>query len=397
MGKYRWAVTGTPIQNTPLEFYPLFKFLDIPHASTVEMFKRNFFNERDSASISRLRTILDQVTLRRTHLDHFFEKPLLPLKSAREKTYSAKFNDFERSIYNLMMKNIQRQLNEVLQKSDSNRQVTTVFTMLMRLRQLTSHFFLTRGIILDYLTKKDITMLRTLARKIAKVEDYGEQMYQIRQMIAETKTVDMKKSISNCRSVGEDTEGVESDCMAALDPSEDAENGNLRRYDARRFISQLEETRKRKIEEEEKQREPTVRVKLCDLCKLIAEKPFITDCNHVYCFECFTDLQENLFGELAGEVECIHCGANCTIEQVFETDEARNEPNSNSNSKTQTLDRCKRRRGHNINGDNDIINWIKKSPNLHSAKGLAVIGQIKNWRKQDPDAKIIVYTHFIDM
>ena len=384
MGKYRWALTGTPIHNTPLEFYPYFKFLQLPHAQTIKMFRRNYCNERDQTSMTRLRAVLEQITLRRTHMDHFLEKPLLPLKAASEKICIARFNDFERSIYNMMMKDMQQILNAIIYKEDSSRHIVTILTMLLRLRQLVSHIFLVRGVALDLLTEKNVTVLKTLARKVARLEDYGEQMYEIRQMIAEEKTIDMKKSIANCRSIWDNTEEMQAERMEALDSSEEAEYQHSRQYDARKFINQLQGTRKRKLQAEKESKEQSVEVRYCDLCNIVAENPFITDCNHVYCSECFTDLQENFFGEIADKIECIHCGANCTIKQIPEKNEARN-------------NNCKNQKGYNIKDDNDIRNWIKKSPNLYSAKVMAVIAQVKNWWNRDSTAKIIIYTHFIDM
>lgn len=395
MGKYRWAISGTPVQNTPLEFYPYFKFLQLPHSRTIEIFRHNYYNQRDQTSIKRLRAILEQITLRRTHVDYFLGKPLLPLKAASEKTCTARFNDFERNIYDMVMKSMQQKLNETVNKNDSGRLTVTALTMLLRLRQLVSHIFLIRGVAFDLLTKKNVTILRALARKFAKLEDYGEQLYEIRQMIAEEKTVDMKKSIANCGNIMSNTDEMEAERMEELDSYQDNEAEHLQRYDARNFIKQLQETKERKLKEQEAPNEQIAEVRYCNLCEIIAENPYITDCNHVYCSECFTDLQENFLGEPADKNQCIHCGANCTIKQMPKKNEAQSE--SSISLKTKTPNSCKSRRGHNASDDNDIRSWIKRSPNLRSAKILAVIAQIKNWWKKDSTAKIIVYTHFIDM
>lgn len=45
--KHYWAITGTPIQNNLLEFYPYFKFLREPNTGSYKIFKENFCSPDD--------------------------------------------------------------------------------------------------------------------------------------------------------------------------------------------------------------------------------------------------------------------------------------------------------------------------------------------------------------
>lgn len=41
MGKYRWALSGTPILNTPDELFPYFKFLEVDGTTDFKQFHGN--------------------------------------------------------------------------------------------------------------------------------------------------------------------------------------------------------------------------------------------------------------------------------------------------------------------------------------------------------------------
>lgn len=60
IGKHRWALTGTPIQNTADELYPYFKFLRIKHTGSLEVFKHNFGIDSEESQ-GRLHSMLKQV------------------------------------------------------------------------------------------------------------------------------------------------------------------------------------------------------------------------------------------------------------------------------------------------------------------------------------------------
>ena len=390
MGKFRWALTGTPIHNDPFEFYPYFKFFRMSQAGTADKFSRSYCNERDPRCTTRLKATLAPIILRRTYEDRFLGKPLLSVKAARLKTYKARFNDFEHSIYNLMIKNMQQKINAIILRGNPCQQYNTVLIMLLRLRQLSCHPLLVRNIIGDYLTNKDLKMLMALAKKIDQHQDCSDEVREIRQMLTEAETFDMKKCLSNCRSIDEEHKEEDDECMEAVDSDEDCEDTYGRTYGLTRFVSQCQKAKKIKNSRKKNQEELCDEANSCVVCLEIAETAFTTDCNHVYCKDCYMDNKED-----GKRFKCIQCGETCTIRKVPQKNEAHREPKFKADTQGFST---RNKRKNKRNEDDDIIgNWIKKSPNLTSAKTLAVLSQMKNWWRKDPSVKIIIYTQFLDM
>ena len=99
MGKHRWALSGTPIQNRVEEFFPFFKFLHVPFTGTVEVFKENFADPENDDANGRLHSFLKQFMIRRTHRDTLFGSALVEMPRNTQKTVIVEFNSVERAIY----------------------------------------------------------------------------------------------------------------------------------------------------------------------------------------------------------------------------------------------------------------------------------------------------------
>lgn len=64
MAEKRWAMSGTPIQNSISELYPYFKFLRVPHTGTYRIFQQNFaaLESNDQDKVDRLIVTLSVFT-----------------------------------------------------------------------------------------------------------------------------------------------------------------------------------------------------------------------------------------------------------------------------------------------------------------------------------------------
>ena len=99
MGKHRWAISGTPIQNRVEEFFPFFKFLRVPHTGTFEVFKENFAEPDSNDATDRLHSFLKRFMIRRTHRDTLFGSALVEMPKNTQRTVVLEFNEVERAIY----------------------------------------------------------------------------------------------------------------------------------------------------------------------------------------------------------------------------------------------------------------------------------------------------------
>jgi SNF2 family DNA or RNA helicase len=77
--KYRWCLTGTPIQNTVLELYSLFRFLRIRPLDDWDLFRDRIQKPMNGGQVGlvmkRLHVILKAIMLRRTKTATIGEQP----------------------------------------------------------------------------------------------------------------------------------------------------------------------------------------------------------------------------------------------------------------------------------------------------------------------------------
>ncbi|XP_046736506.1 transcription termination factor 2 [Diprion similis] len=67
-GRYRWALTGTPIQNKELDLYALLKFLKCSPFDDLRVWKR-WVDNKNAAGQERLATVMKTLMLRRTKVE----------------------------------------------------------------------------------------------------------------------------------------------------------------------------------------------------------------------------------------------------------------------------------------------------------------------------------------
>ncbi|TPX35716.1 hypothetical protein SmJEL517_g02027 [Synchytrium microbalum] len=141
--RYRWCLSGTPIENKIDELYPLLKFLAIAPYDDWDKFREEilkpFRNGRHKTALKRVNAILRAVCLRRTKEDYLDGFPIvrLPPKVVRIDT-----NDFtppEREFYQAVEQNIRLQFNKYLKDGTVMKNYTNVLVLLLRLRQSCCH------------------------------------------------------------------------------------------------------------------------------------------------------------------------------------------------------------------------------------------------------------------
>ncbi|KAL8460066.1 hypothetical protein ACS0TY_031833 [Phlomoides rotata] len=133
--KRRWAVTGTPIQNSSFDLFSLVAFLKFDPLSMKSLWNsliQRPLVQGDRNGISRLQVLMATISLRRTK-----ESGVIDLPSKSIETFSVDLSDEERRIYEQMEEEAKKIVNGYI--SDENvvkKNYFTVLSILVRLRQI---------------------------------------------------------------------------------------------------------------------------------------------------------------------------------------------------------------------------------------------------------------------
>lgn len=165
--KYRWVLTGTPIQNKEFDLYAAVKFLRCAPFDEVNYWKQWIEVAKGKESSPRVQTLLKAIMLRRTKQQLIESGEINSLPNKVYKQFDVTLNQDERLIYNKFMAvsqaifasyvHQQQEKNDNYNKYDQNRlhrlfkkfaqrfkvdhQIKSheILTLLMRLRQICCH------------------------------------------------------------------------------------------------------------------------------------------------------------------------------------------------------------------------------------------------------------------
>lgn len=151
-GIHRLCLTGTPMQNSIEELYPLLRFLQVKPYDEEKKFKRDIsvpiksnsaqFDDYDrSLSMKKLRAVLLAVMLRRTKNSSVDGKPLLQLPKKTVQNVSLKMEEREAAYYKDLESGIQKKAKKLLSSSHKSLH-SDILTLLLRLRQACIHLYL---------------------------------------------------------------------------------------------------------------------------------------------------------------------------------------------------------------------------------------------------------------
>ncbi|KAI3641818.1 hypothetical protein MIR68_000087 [Amoeboaphelidium protococcarum] len=158
MAEKRWCLTGTPIQNSSDDLYPLFRFLEVEPYCHWNRFKMDLsinpktkedrmrIAGREEDRMKKLQTILQCVMMRRTK-DSKIDGSDRPIVELPEKTfieYQPEFTQKERELYDAFA---QRSLEKFKQfEAELQKHYHHIFGMITKMRQMCLHYSLvTKG------------------------------------------------------------------------------------------------------------------------------------------------------------------------------------------------------------------------------------------------------------
>ncbi|KAG6919121.1 hypothetical protein DXG01_008928 [Tephrocybe rancida] len=140
--KYRWCLTGTPMQNNVAELYSLIKFLRIKPLNNWsnfdEQISRPVKNGRGAVrAMKRLQVVLKQIMLRRRKDQSLNGKALIELPKRTVEVVSCDFNPSEKAFYGALEGKMESVIEKLMGNGKNN--YISVLLLLLRLRQACNH------------------------------------------------------------------------------------------------------------------------------------------------------------------------------------------------------------------------------------------------------------------
>lgn len=381
--QHPWAVSGTIVMNHTNEFYPQFRFLKVPHTDSFKLFKENYNASEDPDGIKKLSARLSQFMIRRTHRDKLFNSKLLVLPKPQHDTTWLEFNDIERSIYDIVKNRFIERINCISRANELDKQYNMIWSMLLRLRQLCAHPFLVQGTISDLLHRDDYERLRALSAGDLSDESESLLSYLQHHMAGRSETKQKP-------SADDDTILTESEVLPVGQinfdglPGSDLGGSHGLNYRFHRYLDDLKRSESYAA--------------MCDrtscvACRQAPRDPLVTSCFHIYCKDCLADLQSSSARRGNDRHRCSECGTHYTDAKPCEETLTPFAPGHEASSSFET-------------GVGNKAVADKKSPPswcqmrgdiLPSAKTIAFKARVMTWLAEDSEAKIVVYSQFLDM
>ncbi|KIW01890.1 hypothetical protein, variant [Verruconis gallopava] len=422
--EFRWALSGTPIQNSAQELYPYFKFLRVEQTGSHKIFCHNYIGTSSTPSelgLLRLNQILNRIMIRRTHRDKVLGKPIVTLPKATEQIRWVKFNALERTIYELVRSRMIKHVNQLSRSRKLEAHYRNVLTMLLRLRQLTDHVLLVETVMRDLVEREDYEKIYDLAliegsqpkdclrirhiRRIRAMMAKGAKEYENcsnRNSFPGVGGMNKPygKSILEPHEAKKDSDdGYEDDDdLELLSDYEGVGGSHGLQFNFLKYLKTL-----RKDEDLHKLNGRAI----CAYCGGRPEDPHVTSCYHIYCSACLElmmteDAEVGLDGPRCRECGAVFTGTSpCDSMDFDRLDRApRNHlpPPARRSEKEgdgeDVLASEKEEKGHGKRHD-----WIDQEGDdiLPSAKTVEIKAQILNWIAENPKVKIVVFTQFLNM
>lgn len=144
--KYKWCLSGTPIQNRIDELYPIIRFLDIGPYNVWAKFNTQIVKSIKSNRISgtqKVHAILSAILLRRTKDSEIDGKPILQLPKKHVIEEKVEMGKTEKDLYNAL-ESSSKQTADKLLNSMNSKSYSSILTLLLRLRQMCDHHYLVK-------------------------------------------------------------------------------------------------------------------------------------------------------------------------------------------------------------------------------------------------------------
>ncbi|KAK9664442.1 hypothetical protein RND81_14G042300 [Saponaria officinalis] len=136
VGRRRWVVSGTPVQNSSYDLFSLMAFLKFDPFSNKSYWNRLVqrpLAQGDPKGLERLQVLMATVTLRRTK-----EQNLIGLPSKSIQTCYVELMQEERELYDRMEEEAKQVVKNYMNNGSVTRNYSTVLSIILRLRQIST-------------------------------------------------------------------------------------------------------------------------------------------------------------------------------------------------------------------------------------------------------------------
>ncbi|KAH8101775.1 SNF2 family N-terminal domain-containing protein [Cristinia sonorae] len=141
--KYRWCLTGTPMQNNVEELYSLIKFLRLKPLNDWPTFKVQIAApvkaNKPIRAMKRLQVVLKAAMLRRTKTTVLNGKPLLDLPDRVVNHVHCQFDPEEQAFYDTVEERMRKSMEKLQQGGEAAKAYTSILVLLLRMRQACNH------------------------------------------------------------------------------------------------------------------------------------------------------------------------------------------------------------------------------------------------------------------
>lgn len=375
VGRSRWAVTATPIQNSVSDVYSLLKFLHVPFFGDVKWwndeiiryFRQDLHHPRPTTA---LRIIFGSLALRRTPSTRINGKLLLELPPLKIDCVSISLSKEERTFYNSVFEGANRKMQNISDQRFGERKVSmfhTAFEMLIRCRQACLH---------PYIVVAALFHIHAVKR--------GKEK---KQNVFSASSLD-DVEVELLAELNQDTVGdkhvkdfIDNQLSSMLKETEQKRNRHRGKsaaecsFSSTEFVQKLVEAlKKHKLQEQE-----------CVICTELMLSPGILPCAHVYCYECAIHALE--FAQ-----RCPTCKNPTTPNHVLHVPpEVMGLPTSQVSTKVNEKEGVRQTMIFQMGAEMDLKNFENWSP-MFSSKTQELVSQLRAIPKGE---KCVIFSSFI--
>lgn len=141
--KYRWCLTGTPMQNSVFDLFSLLRFLRIKPYDEEQLFNRDIGypiqRMADKKALKKLQALLKAILLRRTKTSQIDGKLILQLPPRNVLVENGTMDHDELEFYRALEKGARDQMNEYIAQGSVSKNYSNILVLLLRLRQACCH------------------------------------------------------------------------------------------------------------------------------------------------------------------------------------------------------------------------------------------------------------------